>query len=229
MDWQRDESLDSWIEAANQRQRYHAAALAVRRLRAPLLQIEMPGEWGVAVSLADALFDAMAAGPGARFTDLVAELRTTPLFSSEVDANLAQEVQLNAIDGLQSLGDAQHDLDAATTERIISHARGQAHYLDEFVADQPMPDPLEPDPLEPDPLEEEAHQRYLAGLGADVREYGLDYYGSRNIDVEFACRAVIDARDGDGLLASPAGRELFELCDRFSGELVAGIRAVADE
>jgi hypothetical protein len=179
---------------------------------------------GGSVSLAQALFDAMVAGPGERFTDLLAELRATPLFSSEVDANLAQWVQLGAIDGLQSLGDAQHDLDAATTERIISLARGSAHYLDEFVVDQPMPDPLEPDPLG-----EEAHQRYLARLGADVREYGLDYYGSRNIEVEFACRAVIDAWDGDRFLVSPSGRELFELCDRFSGELVAGIRAVADE
>jgi hypothetical protein len=219
MDWQRDESLDSWIDAADRRQRYQAAALAMRRLRGPLFKIEMPEECGIAVSLAEALFDAVAAGPGERFTDLVAELRGTPVFSSEVDANLAQWVQLGAIDGLPSLGDAQHDLNAATTERIISLARGSAHYLDEFVVDRPMPDPLE----------EKAHQWYLAGLGADVRKYGLDYYGSRNIEVEFACRVVIDARNSDGLLASPTGRELFELCDRFSGELVAGIRGVADK
>ena len=90
----------------------------------------------------------MICWPSERFESLVGELRGTPLFESEVDPELAQEVQREAIGGPSTLGDAQRGLDGETTERIISMARGMA--------------------LTADPLEE-AHQEYLAGLDGEVR------------------------------------------------------------
>jgi hypothetical protein len=214
MDWQRDESLVSWISAADRLQRHWAAVFALRRLRAPLLDIEMPGEWGIDRQLVESLFDVLASGPSDCIQNIISDIRFAPLFESEIDPELAEEVQLHAIDGLLTFGDAQRDLDVEATERIIAIPRTMAHYLDQFFADSMTPDPLE-----------DIHRQYVSELDASVAAYGLDYYGSRNIKVEFSCRDVIDRwQDGEALFTAPSGRQVLELCDEFSAELLSGIR-----
>jgi hypothetical protein len=214
MDWQRDESLDSWISAADWLRRHQATSLALRRLRAPLLDIEMPAEWGIDQRLVESLFDILASGPSDSVQNIISDIRMAPLFESEVDPTLAEEVQLEAIGGLLDFGDSHRDLDVKTTGRIITIAREMAHYLDQFFADSLTPDPLE-----------DAHRGYVSQLDASVAAYGLDYYGSRNIKVEFDCRDAIDRwPDGEGMFTTLSGRELLQLCDEFSAELVTGIR-----
>jgi hypothetical protein len=214
MDWQRDESLDSWISAADRLQRHDAAVFALRRLRAPLLDIEMPEEWGIQRQLVESLFDILGSGPSDSVQNIISDIRTAPLFESEVDPEVGEEIQLEAIAGLLDLGDAHHDLDVKTAERIIAIPRAMAHGLDRLFADSMTSDPLE-----------DGHRQYVSALDASVAAYGLDYYGSRNIEVEFACRDAIDRwQDGEALFTAPSRRELLELCDEFSAELVSGIR-----
>jgi hypothetical protein len=214
MDWQRDESLDSWISAADWLRRHQAASLALRRLRAPLLDIEMPAEWGIDRRLVESLFDILASWPSDSVQNIISDIRMAPLFESEVYPTLAEEVQLEAIGGLLDFGDSHRDLDVKTTGRIITIARGMAHYLDQLFADSLTLDPLE-----------DAHRGYVSQLDASVAAYAMDYYGSRNIKVEFDCRDVIDRwPDGEGMFTTPSGRELLQLCDEFSAELVSGIR-----
>ena len=74
-------------------QRHQAAYLALRRLRAPLLGIPMPPEWGVHPAVAGMLDAGAARLDGEaddRLRQTVVALSGTPLFESEADPEIAQ-------------------------------------------------------------------------------------------------------------------------------------------
>ncbi|MEU1566853.1 hypothetical protein ABZ504_41850 [Streptomyces mirabilis] len=110
VDWRDDEVLSARISVMNRPRRHQAAFLALRRLQAPLLGIEMPADWGID----SAVVDALLRSGGARldgeadevFQQVVAELCAAPLFESEVDPESAELFQLETIGGWLLLGEA---------------------------------------------------------------------------------------------------------------------------
>jgi hypothetical protein len=55
--------------------------------------------------------------------------------------------------------------------------------------------------------------------------YELGYFGSRNIELEFACHAAIVNQSSDeGFFSSAEGRELLARGDEFSAEFVTSLR-----
>lgn len=59
----------------------------------------------------------------------------------------------------------------------------------------------------------------------EIRVYGLGYFGSRNIELEFACHAAIVNQSSDGgFFFSAEGRELLARSDEFSAEFVVSLR-----
>lgn len=220
MDWERDGSLVARIESLDWRQRYQTAVMALRRLRAPLMEFGMPADWGVPLDLVRSLFVTLTAEPGDALADAVHTgvdaLRRAPLVADReyVDADLIQEVQLDAIGCLLMLNDGLMDLDVDSTEDIAYRVRAISHYLDGFIDDSHIPDPGE-----------DAHELYLSQLGDEIRVYELGYFGSRNIELEFACHAaIVTQSSAEGFFSSAAGRELLARGDAFSAEFVTSLR-----
>jgi hypothetical protein len=88
------------------------------------------------------------------------------------------------------------------------------HYLDECIDDALTPDPGG-----------DAHDLYLSQLGDEIRVYELGYFGSRNIELEFACHAAIVNQSSDeGFFSSAEGRELVARGDEFSAEFATSLR-----
>lgn len=220
MDWERDGSLVARIESLDWRQRYQTAVMALRRLRVPLLEFGMPAEWGVPLDLLSSLFVTLTAEPGdalaAAVHTGVDALRRAPLVADReyVDADLIQEVQLEVIGCLLMLNDGLMDLDVDSTEDIAYRVRAISHYLDGCIDDAHTPDPGE-----------DAHERYLSQLTDAIRVYELGYFGSRNIELEFACHAaIVTQRSAEGFFSAAAGRDLLARGDAFSAEFVTSLR-----
>jgi hypothetical protein len=220
MDWERDDSLVARIESLDWRQRYQTAVMALRRLRVPLMEFGMPADWGVPLDLVRSLFVTLTAEPGDALADAVHtgvdELQMAPLLADReyADPDLIQQVQLEAIGCLLMLNDGLMDLDVDSTEYIAYRVRAMSHYLDRCIDDSLTPDPGE-----------DAHELYLSQLGDEIRVYELGYFGSRNIELEFACHAAIVNQSSDeGFFSSAAGRELLARGDEFSAEFVTSLR-----
>lgn len=221
MDWESDDSLLARIGSMDRHQRYRTAVMALRRLRAPLVEIPMPTEWGVRQDLVSSLFVTLTAEPTDALAEAVhtavGELRAAPLFESEWDPELTEEIQLDTIDGLLTLGATLMDPDPPSTEQIVSKARSLSHYLDECIADSLMPEP-----------DKDAQQLYLSRLGDEVRAYDLGYFGSRNLELEFACHAAIIHHDShQDFFSSAAGQELLTRGNDYSAELVTSLRRLS--
>jgi hypothetical protein len=222
-DWQDDESLSAWIRAMGRRQRHQVAYLALRRLRAPLLGLPMPADWGVEPAALAALLRTGAARLDGRidveFAQAIAEFSAAPLFESEIEPEFAESFQLEALSGWLLLGDALGEMGEADTARIIGLARAMAVYLDDFMDGS---------------LTEvgggELRERYLADAGDRLRAYGLGYFGTRNLEVEGDCHEVILAAPADeDLLGSTAGLRLAAACDEYSGQLLSALRVFATQ
>lgn len=168
-------------------QQRQAAALALRRWRAPVLAFEVDAEWGVDPSVLESLFQLAAAPAGAEsnraYRQAVAELCAAPLFTSEVDPDTVQLVQLETISSLLAFGESLDESGSAgggEAERVVETASSLADYLDGLVEASFYSHPSD-----------DAHRRYLAGL-ADRRS-GERYFTSRNVAVESACHGVLRA------------------------------------
>ncbi|MGC9536763.1 hypothetical protein [Streptomyces sp. UG1] len=223
MDWRYDEALTTQIRRMDRAQRHQAAFLALRRLQAPLVDIEMPGEWGVDPAAVDSLLRCGAARldgePDDALQQAIAELSRAPLFESEIDPELAESFQLETIGGWILLAEALGEMSEVQTDRIIILAREQADYLDRCIDDTLMV------------VEgEEFRERYLANTEDRLRAYGLGYFATRNLEVEGRCHEVIlDASAGGDPLSSGVGRELLNSCDRYGREMVSALRAFPSE
>jgi len=220
MDWERDDSLVARIESLDWRQRYQTAVMALLRLRAPMMEFGMPADWGVRLDLVSSLFVTLTAEPGDALAEAVHtcidELKTAPLLADGeyVDPDLVQEVQLEAVSCLLTLSDGLMDLDVDSTEYIAYRVRAMSRYLDGLIDDTLTPDP-----------DEDAHELYLSQLRDEIRTYGLGYFGSRNIELEFACHAAIVSQSSDGgFFFSAEGRELLARGDEFSAEFAMSLR-----
>ncbi|MGW6753075.1 hypothetical protein [Streptomyces sp. NPDC055006] len=193
------------LKPAYQRQ---AAVLALWRWRAPVLAFELDAEWGVDQAALESLFR-LAASPAGEQSDhayrrAIAELRTAPLFTSEVDPDTVQLFQLETISSLLAFGELLDRPGVDEAERVVESSAGLANYLDDLVEGSFYSHPSE-----------EAHRQYLADLASE------GYFGSRNFAVESACHGVLRALpDSAGLLDSSTGRELLALCEDFGEELV---------
>lgn len=220
VDWRYDEVLTAQIQRMDRAQRHQAAFLALRRLQAPLLDIEMPRDWGVDPAIVDSLLRCGAARldgePDDTFHQAIARLSHAPLFESEVDPNIAESFQLEAIGGWMLMGEALGEMSQVQTERIIILAREQADYLDQCIAGTLMVATGE----------EGLHERYLANVGNGLRAYNLGYFATRNLDIEGRCHeTILGASGGGDLLSLEAGRELLHRCDKYSSEMVSALRA----
>lgn len=221
--WRDDERLSAQIRAMGRHQRHQGAYLALRRLQAPLLGIEMPMGWGVdPTALSSLLHEGATRLDGEVNENLeraIADLCSAPLFESEVDPEFAESFQLEAINGWLMLGDALGEMSEMQTDRIISLAREMAFYLDSYIDGSLTPVDGR-----------ELHERYLDSIDDRLRTYGLGYFGTRNIEVESACHeAILAARIDEDLLNSSAGRQLEASCDEYSSQLLSALRAFVAE
>ncbi|WP_327064940.1 hypothetical protein [Kitasatospora sp. NBC_01302] len=221
LDWREDGALSAQISAMSRRQRYQAAYLALRRLQAPLLTIEMPLEWGVETSLLGSLFRAGAAQLDGEVNEnidhAVAELVSAPLFESQIEPEFSESFQLEAINGWLMLSESLGEMSEEQTDRLVGLAREMAFYLDSQLEGSLTV------------VAGEAHREsYLAGVDDRFRAYRLGYFGTRNLEIEGACHeSVLVDSLGDDLLGSDAGRRLAAACDEYSGELSSALQAFA--
>ncbi|MFJ8098226.1 hypothetical protein [Streptomyces griseofuscus] len=200
------------LEPVHQRQ---AAALALWRWRAPMLAFELDAEWGVDQSVLESLFRLAASSAGEQsdraYRRAIAELRTSPLFTSEVDPYTVQLFQLETISNLLTFGELLDNPGVDEVERMVEASADLANYLDGLIEGSFYSHPSE-----------EAHRQYLADL-ADRASEG--YFASRHLAVETACHGALGVLpDSAGLLDSSTGRELLALCEDFGEELVATMR-----
>ncbi|MFF2629895.1 hypothetical protein ACFVUN_29540 [Kitasatospora griseola] len=204
-----------------------AAALALWRLRAPILAFEWDAGWGLDRTVVDELFRSAVSAPDeqsdGRYRRTAAELSRAPLFDSEVDdPNVRELVQLETLVRLLAFGEALaepaedqgEEQGEDQVEFIVEGPRDLAHYVDQCVEasfyDHPSQD---------------AHRQYLAALPEPVRSHGLGYFASRNLAVEHACVETLPTLStADGLLDTPAGRDLIARCEDFGTELAATLK-----
>ncbi|MCX4743781.1 hypothetical protein [Streptomyces antibioticus] len=223
MDWLYDEALTAQIRRMSRARRYQATFLALRRLHAPLVDMEIPEEWGVGRVVVNSLLNCGAARVDGEANDalqqVISELSRAPLFASEIDPNLAESFQLEAIGGWILLTEALGEMSEVQTDRIIILAREQAHYLDQCIEETVVA------------VEgEELRESYLENVEDRLRAYGLGYFATRNLEVEGRCHDVITgASTGENVLNSAAGRALLDSCDRYSREIVSALRVFACE
>lgn len=221
MDWERDDTRTARIAAMDWRQRYRTAVMALCRLRTSLLEVGLLADWGISPDLVGSLFGALLADPAEAVDHEVraraAELTQAPLFASEQEPEFAEQVQLEVLSGLLMLGEGVMELDAKRADYIVYRVRAMTTYVDAVIADSLAPDP-----------DEEAHQRYLSRLGDEVRAYGVGYFGSRNLELEFDCRTAIEEQgEAEGFFSSTAGRELLARGDEYGAEVAAVLRRFA--
>jgi hypothetical protein len=200
------------------RQRYLTAVMAVRRLRKPLLEVDMPSDWAVPLDLIGSMFETLVAEPTEALDHEVrgqaAELMQAPLFEFVLEPEFVEQVQLEALGGVLMLGEGLWELDAERADYIVYRVRAMTTYVDGVIADSLRLDP-----------DEGAHQRYLSRLGDEVRAYDLGYFGSLNIELEFACHtAIIHQSSDEDFFASAAGRELLVRGDEYSAEVATALR-----
>jgi hypothetical protein len=205
-----DEALTAQIAAMDRAQRHQAAYLALRRLQAPLLGIPMPPEWGVDPAAVAALLDAGAARldgeADERLRRAVDVLSRAPLFESEVDPELAESFQLEAIAGWLLLHEALGEMSEVQTEGIITLARDQAEYLDGCIDGTLMV-----------VAGEEVREHYLAAVEDPLlRARGLGYFATRNLEAEARCHTAVLA----GSVHEP-----LSLCDEYSHEMLTTLKA----
>ena len=219
VDWRFDEALAAEIRRMDRARRHQAVFFALRRLQAPLSDMEMPAEWGVDPAVVEALLRQGAARldgePNDGFQQALDRLSHAPLCESEVDPELVENFQLEAISGWMLVDEALGEMSEDQADTIIVRARELADYLDGCVNDTLTV-----------VAGEEDRDRYLANVADTFRAYGLGYFATKNLEVEGQCHeAILAAADGADLLASETGRELLALCDDYSRELVSALRA----
>ena len=218
-DWRDDETLSAQIRAMGRGQRHQAAYLALRRLQAPLLRIEMPEDWGVGPEAVDALLRSGETRLDGDINDdlqqAIAELSTAPLFESEIEPEFAESFQLEAISGWLMLGESLGEMTEGQTERVIYLARELADYLDRYMESSLTV------------VEgKEIREHYLASIDDRLQSYGLGYFGSRNLEVENTCHKVIlAAPEGESVLSSIEGHQLLNACDEYSSQLLSALQA----
>ncbi|MFJ3788786.1 hypothetical protein [Kitasatospora sp. NPDC090091] len=203
----------SGLTPAEQRQ---VAALVLRQWRAPLIACEPDEVWGIDRSVLESLFRLAAEAPGEQrdqaYRQALAVLRTAPLFTSEVDPDTVQLVQLETIGNLLTFGGLLEDPPTDKVDLIIESSAGLASYLDGLVEDSYHSHPSE-----------HAHRQYLADLGYEA--HGLGYLAARRSAVESAChRGLRSLPDRAGLLDSSTGRELLGLCEDFGAEVATTLQ-----
>lgn len=198
------------------RQRLMVALLALQRLRAPMFAFAMPSDWGVDIGLIDSMLSlnhlTLGSFPEEEFRQNFVNLSSSPLFQDEQDPDLIQTFQLETIGGLEMLSEALGSMSVEETKYIALIPRGMANYLDRCIEAGRTGDPLF-----------ETHRAYLKRLDDIVRGYGLGYFGSRNIEVEWECSRAIAAADQAGAGDVEIERSL-AACHAFSDELAQALR-----
>ncbi|MER5429270.1 hypothetical protein [Streptomyces sp. NPDC002588] len=219
MDWRFDDALTAQIQRMDRARRHQAMFFALRRLQAPLSDIAMPEEWGVDPAAVEDLLRQGAAQldgePDQAFQEAFDRLSRAPLFESQVEPEIAETFQLEAISGWMLVSEALGEMSEEQTDTIVVRARELAHYLDEYM-----------DNTLTVVAGEEERERYLVNVADPLRAYDLGYFATRNLEVEGRCHEAILAADGADLPASETGRELLALCDDYSRELAAVLRAI---
>ncbi|MET9652144.1 hypothetical protein ABZZ44_17995 [Streptomyces sp. NPDC006460] len=219
MDWARDEILRRQVREMGRPQRYEAAAVALRRLQAPLLNIPMPAEWGIPFSAVQSIAQYGQVELGVigdeELHDAVSKVAEAPLFESELSPNVYEEIQLDTLAGWMALEGVLGEMDESTVFEIIRTVRALVKYVDDWMAYSDL-----------EFEGESARRAYLAALPDTLRVFGLGYFGSRNIDLERQCHeAILKSSDGDGsAFTLKDGRDLLEKCDEYGNEVLAVLR-----
>ncbi|GAA0901450.1 hypothetical protein [Streptomyces thermoalcalitolerans] len=223
VDWHDDAILSAQIGAMDRQQRHQAAYLALRRLQAPLLGMEMPAYWGIDPAALGSLIrrggERLDGEADEGFLQAIGRLTSAPLFNSEVESEFAESFQLEAIGGWLMLGEALGEMSATQTETLIYLARELADYLDGFMENSSA-----------EIAGEEKRNACLTGVDDQLRSYGLRYFGTMNLAIELEChKTILAASDSDDLLASEAGRRLLVMCDEYSGEMLSVLRSLPED
>lgn len=106
------------LKPVHQRQ---AAVLALWRWRAPVLAFELDAEWGINPAVLESLFQLAASGEQSdrAYRRAITDLRTAPLFTSEVDPDTIQLFQLETISSLLTFGELLDNPGMDVTDRVI--------------------------------------------------------------------------------------------------------------
>ncbi|MBY8876857.1 hypothetical protein [Actinacidiphila acidipaludis] len=221
-EWRDDEALWARIRAMTPGQRRRSAYFALRRVQGPLVDIAVPDEWGIDSGALASLLRAGAGLPvaraGAELRAARAALMAAPLFTAEVEPELVESFQLEALNGWLMFVDALGEMSEADTERIVRLARELAVYLDDVLEGSLTVVPGE-----------EARARWVADADEEPRAYGLGYFGTRNLEVEAACHEALGDLPADAdPLGSAADLSLEAACDAYGTELSAVLATFTD-
>jgi hypothetical protein len=179
----------------------------------------MPEEWGVDPVAIDSLIRSGQAQMDGEMNEAlqqaIIDLRSAPLFESDIEPEFSESFQLETINGWLMLGEALGELSEIQTERVIYLARELAEYLDKYMESSLTLVEGEGD-----------RERYLGSVGEHLRLYDLGYFGTRNLEIESTCHEVIlAALENDELITSNAGRRLLDRCDDYSNQLASALVA----
>ncbi|MEU9450649.1 hypothetical protein [Streptomyces sp. NPDC048277] len=219
VDWRFDDVLTAEIRRMDRAQRHKVVLFALRRLQAPLTDISMPEEWGVDPAEVEVLLRQGASRLDGEtdnsFQQALDWLSQAPLFGLELDPEIAESFQLEALGGWMMASEAVGEMSEGQTDTIIVLTRELADYLDRCLNDTLTV-----------VAGDEDRERYLANVAVPLRAYGLGYFATRNLEVEGQCHeAIVATTDGTELLNSATGRDLLALCDEYSREMVSVLKA----
>jgi hypothetical protein len=218
-DWLDDDELAGQIRSMTRGKRHWAAFLALRRLQSPLTGIEFPDDWGMEPrDLRAMIVDGAGRLDGAENSGLSAAVARLcdPLAGAELDPDPIELFQLEVIGGWDVLRMSLGEMEEGRTVRIVTLAREMAHYVDGVVAQTGAGAP------------HRAQGGRSGGFSESVRDFGLGYFASRNLEVEFACHEVIvnSPEVADYAIGNPLNDRLGALCDDFGDELLAALRGL---
>ncbi|MFI8522464.1 hypothetical protein ACIGEZ_32410 [Streptomyces sp. NPDC085481] len=218
MDWYNDERLAGEVRSMTPVQRRKAAILALRRLQQPLTGLAMPQEWGVDSQVLKAVLrageSALKNAYDGSLHAAVEEILRAPIFADEEDDLYAegnQELQLEVLAAWINLCEVWEEMREGATKSLLMKVR-QLTIGEDAGVQQSL-----------SVISGEAErQAYLDGVDRTLAEYGLGYFGTRNIEIERRCNDVIlGSSDDMELWASRDGREVQQLCDEFSSEILS--------
>lgn len=216
-DWLDDDDLAGQIRSMSRGQRHWAAYLALRRLQSPLVGIELPDSWGMEPEDLESMLREGSGRLDGRVNPNLSEAVVRlcePLSGIELDPDPVELFQLEAIGGWDLLRMSLGEMEEGRTIRIVTLAREMAHYVDGISGQVSTGG------------NSRSYERRLGEIEESVRDYGLGYFGSRNIEVELACHGVIltSPEVADYATDNAVNEQLCAVCEEFSDEFLVALR-----
>ncbi|MFD0367666.1 hypothetical protein [Streptomyces sp. NPDC127114] len=220
MNWYKDEHLAREVASMTPTQRRKAAILALWRLQAPLMGLAMPQEWGIDRQVLEAVEraseSALKNAEDGSLRAAAEEISRASIFADEGDLYPEgnQELQLEVMASWIHLCEVWEEMRPEATKSILMKVRQLT--IGEDAGVQQSLSVI---------AGEVERQTYLEGVDGTLAEYGLGYFGTRNIEIERRCNNVIlRSSDGLELWEIGPGREVRQLCYEFGSEILSVLK-----